>query len=195
MLDKGADFTQLLGQTFSAAGEILGVQAAFERTEQDWNLQLAIAASEVSQIDHQVAAAREHLVAAQQDLRVLDQQVAHNEAVATFMTDKYSSASSTTGCPAGCRPRTFRRTGSPTTPRGRPSARTSSNGGRPTARSASSARPTGRSRRNGLLAAERLGLDLERLGRPPTPTPTPRSGDHPPRLAAQLDPWPCCVWS
>ena len=91
-LDKFADFSQALAATLSGTGEVLGVYANHQRMAQDWQLQLDTATSDLTQIAAQQEGARLGLEAARQDLAVLEQQIVHSEAVVRFLTTKFGTA-------------------------------------------------------------------------------------------------------
>jgi receptor-binding and translocation channel-forming TcA subunit of Tc toxin/ABC toxin-like protein/neuraminidase-like protein/hemopexin/virulence plasmid A protein len=164
-LDKFAQSTESMGEGFSMIGEALGIQAQHDRMVEDWTLQLATARSDVTQIGHRLAAATRQVAVAQHELAILDQQIAHNEAVATFMRDKFTNAqlygwmSDRLGAlyfqayhlaydMARAAERAFH-----------------FEHGVTESEATSFIRPVHwESRRNGLLAGESLSLDLERLG-------------------------------
>jgi hypothetical protein len=163
-LEVGADVSSTIGEGFSLLGEILGVQAEQDRTVQDWNVQLATARNEVVQIGHQVAAAELQVTTAQRELDILNRQAANNEAVTTFLTDKFAGAQLYNWMVGRLSTMYFQ-----TYHLAYETARSAErayqfeqglNGG------GSSIQPTyWESRRQGLLAGESLGLDLERLGK------------------------------
>lgn len=91
-LSSAAEVAESLGEGLSVTGEILGVLANYERTAEDWDLQLALAQSDVIQIGHQLEGARLQHKIAQRELEILEQEIAHNEAIKTFMKDKFANA-------------------------------------------------------------------------------------------------------
>nr|WP_296377288.1 hemopexin repeat-containing protein [Pseudonocardia sp.] len=90
-LDSFADFSQMLGGTLSGVAEILGLYASHQRTTQDWQLQLDTAVNDLAQIAAQLDGAGHQLASARRDLEILQQDVVHNVAVARFMTEKFST--------------------------------------------------------------------------------------------------------
>jgi hypothetical protein len=164
-LETAAEVSEGFGEAFSMAGELLGVQAEVERAAQEWAQQLATARSDLAQLEHQVAGAEQQLAVAQRELEIVGREIAHQEAVATFLKNKFGNAELyrwMAGRLAGLyfeayhqayemarsAERAFR------FERGMPDDEVAT------------IRPTyWESRRGGLLAAETLSLDLERLGR------------------------------
>ena len=140
--------------------------ASHQRMAEDWQLQLSTARSDLAQIAHQTQAATaaagrrrarpRHPRAADRAQRVRrdvpDGQVRQRRALPV---DVRAAVRGST-----CRPTTW-----PTTWPGRPSAPSSSSGAS-TRRTRSFIQPAyWESRRNGLLAGETLGLDLERMAK------------------------------
>jgi hypothetical protein len=164
-LETAAEVSEGFGEAFSMAGELLGVQAEVERAAEDWSQQLAAAQSDLVQLGHQIAGAEQQLTAAQRELEIAGQQIADQAAVATFLKNKFGNAELyrwIAGRLAGLyfeayhlayemarsAERAFR------FERGVPDDEVAL------------IRPTyWESRRSGLLAAETLSMDLERLGR------------------------------
>ena len=91
-LDKFSEFSQTLGEGLSITGEILGVYANQQRMAEDWQLQLSTAKSDVEQILQQTAAATRQLAIAERDLEIVQQQITQNESVTAFMRDKFANA-------------------------------------------------------------------------------------------------------
>ncbi|MEU8386188.1 hypothetical protein, partial [Streptosporangium sp. NPDC048865] len=91
-LDKAGEVSESAAEGLSMIGEALGVRAQHERSVEDWRLQLAIADSDVLQIGHQIVAAGHRLESARQELRILEQEIAHNASTAAFMRDKFTGA-------------------------------------------------------------------------------------------------------
>ncbi|MFG1688291.1 hypothetical protein ACGFNP_49690 [Nonomuraea sp. NPDC049269] len=160
-----ADVSSTLAEGFSTLGELLGVRSEQERAAQEWGLQLAMAKSDVTQLGHQVAAAQLQVTIAKRELDVVTQEIANQESVVAFMTDKFAGAQLyhwMAGRMAGLYFQTY-------------------NLAYETARSAERAFQFERgvtngdggyiqpryweSLRNGLLAGDSLGFDLERLGK------------------------------
>nr|WP_245006641.1 hemopexin repeat-containing protein [Actinoplanes ianthinogenes] len=150
------------GEAYSMVGETLGVQAQFQRTAQDWDLQLATARNDGEQLVHRIAAAGEQVAVARREADLQAQEIAHSKAVGAFLTDKFPSAQ-LYGWMAG------RASGlyfqlyhlAYETAKAAERAYQFENGV-----SDSFIRPVyWDNRRNGLLAGASLGVDLERLGK------------------------------
>ncbi|GAA3254959.1 hemopexin repeat-containing protein [Dactylosporangium siamense] len=91
-LEKAAEVSESLGEGFSVAGEILGVKAQYERTAQDWVVQLQTAQNDIVQIGHQLAGVTTQLAIARQEAASLELEIAHQQAVAEFMRGKFATA-------------------------------------------------------------------------------------------------------
>ncbi|GAA5179464.1 hypothetical protein GCM10023322_09510 [Rugosimonospora acidiphila] len=163
-LDAGADVASTLGEGFSLLAELLAIQVDQDRTVQDWNVQLATARTDVAQIAHQVAAAELQVTIAQRELDILNRQATNNAEVTTFLTEKFAGVDLYSWMVGRLSTMYFQ----------------SYHLAYDTARAAERAyqfergidggtsyiQPTyWESRRQGLLAAEGLGLDLQRLGK------------------------------
>jgi hypothetical protein len=164
-LDKAAEVGESLGEGLSVTGEILGMRAEQDRRSQEWDLQLKTAQSDVLQIGHQLDGARQQLAIARQEADILDQQIRHNEAVAEFLTGKFSTVD-LYGWMAGQMSGTYFQTYQLAYETAKTAERAFLfESGLPD-EDADYIRPTyWDSRRGGLLAGESLGLDLDRLER------------------------------
>ncbi|WP_419993240.1 hemopexin repeat-containing protein [Streptomyces boninensis] len=91
-LDKTAEVSEAFGEAFSMQGEVLAVQADFERTLEDWRLQLATAKTDVAQLGHQIKGAELQLAAARRELEILERQTAHQEETDRFLREKFTTA-------------------------------------------------------------------------------------------------------
>jgi hypothetical protein len=164
-LDKTAEVSESFGEAFSMAGELLGVQAELERAADDWRQQLATAKSDLVQIGHQVAGAEQQLAAAEREAEITVAEIAHHEAVATFLKSKFGNAELYQWMSARLAGLYF-----DAYHLAYETARSAERAfqferGVPE-REASYIRPVyWESRRSGLLAGDSLGMDLERLGK------------------------------
>jgi hypothetical protein len=91
-LEVGSDVSATLAEGFSMLGEVLGVRADQERQEEDWHLQLAISRTDVEQIGHQVRSAELQVAVAQRELDVLDRETKNLDEVDEFLTGKFAGA-------------------------------------------------------------------------------------------------------
>ncbi len=91
-IDKGAEAMETLGDGISMVGEAIGIFAQHERSKQDWTLQKAMAESEIKQINLQIQGAVLQEQVAQRELEILEQQIAQNESISTFMKEKFTNA-------------------------------------------------------------------------------------------------------
>ncbi|MEV1238908.1 hemopexin repeat-containing protein [Nonomuraea sp. NPDC049750] len=164
-LDKVADVSSTLAEGYSTLGELIGVRSEQERTAQDWDLQLNMAKSDVTQLGHQLTSAQHQLTIAQRELAVVTQDIANQEAVAAFMKDKFAGAELyhwMAGRMSGLYFQTYNLAYemARSAERAYQFERGESNG------DGGYIQPRyWESRRNGLLAGDSLGFDLERLGK------------------------------
>ncbi len=91
-METGAEIAEALGEGLSVLGELYGVRVEQERQEDEWAYQVMLAKADHRELGHQVASARAQLAQAQRDLEIIDQEIADLEAVATFLTGKFSNA-------------------------------------------------------------------------------------------------------
>jgi hypothetical protein len=91
-IDKTAEALETSGDAISMLGDALGIFAQHERSKEDWTLQEAMANSEIKQLGLQIQGAILQETMAQRELAILDQQIAHNDSVTTFMRDKFANA-------------------------------------------------------------------------------------------------------
>jgi hypothetical protein len=91
-LSRTAEITSSFGEGLSMIGEVLGVQAQHERMTEDWTLQAATARNESEQLVHRIAGAEAQLAVARHEADILDREIAHGKAVATFLTGKFTGA-------------------------------------------------------------------------------------------------------
>lgn len=91
-LGKVSEFSESLGEGLSVIGEVLGTYASHMRTVQDWTLQLSTAQNDAIQIGYQLEGARLQQQIAQRELEIQEQEIAHNAAIKTFMQGKFTNA-------------------------------------------------------------------------------------------------------
>ncbi|EAY28277.1 Tc toxin subunit A-related protein [Microscilla marina] len=91
MLEKFGDAISASAEPLSTLGEIFGMQAQFERMEQDWDLQVLMSTSEIKQLEHQIASAQLQKEIAERELEIHQKDIKNNEDVAQFMKDKFSN--------------------------------------------------------------------------------------------------------
>jgi hypothetical protein len=89
-LNIGADVSATFAEAFSMLGEVLGVRAEQQRQEEDWQLQLAVSRTDLEQIGHQVRNAELAVAVAQRELEILDRQAKNLTEVSTFLTGKFA---------------------------------------------------------------------------------------------------------
>ncbi|MCA9652229.1 MAG: hypothetical protein KC501_20105, partial [Myxococcales bacterium] len=94
-----------VGPAVAAAGDVLGIMgilaqygsqltstlASYERRQDDWTFQAEQAGSEIKQIEEQIIAAEIRVALAKRELFVHDQQVRHSEEIETFLRTKFTN--------------------------------------------------------------------------------------------------------
>ncbi len=90
-LDKISEAIQGVAQVTSLTGEIIGVYASHERMKEDWRLQLKTADSNIVQFGYQVEAAKLQKAMAEYQMDILEKQIDHNQQVADYYRDKYTN--------------------------------------------------------------------------------------------------------
>ncbi|MCW2917314.1 MAG: hypothetical protein JWN52_5382 [Actinomycetia bacterium] len=160
-LDVGADASSALAEGFSMIGELLGIRAEQESTQQDWDLQLATSRSDIVQIGHQVTAGELQVASARRELEIHLREAAHLDTVTDFLTAKFAGAQLfgwMVGQVSGLYFQTYQLAYD--TARAAERAFEAERGSTP-----GLIQPTyWDSRRKGLLAGDKLSLDLDRLG-------------------------------
>ncbi|WP_285584997.1 hemopexin repeat-containing protein [Herbidospora sp. NBRC 101105] len=161
VMETGAEIAEALGEGLSVLGELYGVRVEQERQEDEWAYQVMLAKADHRELGHQVASARAQLAQAQRDLEIIDQEIADLEAVATFLTGKFTNAELYQWQAGRLAQLYFASYGlAHETAKAAERAYQYEQGV-----SDSYIQPVyWESRRSGLLAGESLGVDLERLG-------------------------------
>lgn len=91
MLSQFAEGTQSAGEALSMAGEVVGITAQHKRSKEDWRLQKAIATFEIAEIESQILAQQVRIEMAKQEQLMHAKDIENNEAIATFMKEKFSN--------------------------------------------------------------------------------------------------------
>lgn len=86
-----AAFMGAMASQFNAGSSMAGVQAAFERRADEWGLQARLAGKEIEQIERQLAAARLRLDVAERELANHDLLAENARAMDDAMRDKYTN--------------------------------------------------------------------------------------------------------
>jgi hypothetical protein len=164
-LSEAAEISESLAEGFSMAGEVLGIKAQYERGAEDWAVQLQTAQNDIVQIGHQLTGANHQLAIARHEAASLELEIAHNQAIADFLRNKFGTAE-LYGWMAGQLSRLYFQAYDMAHETAMQAQRAFQfERGVPEAQ-ADFIRPSyWDSRRAGLLAAETLALDLERLGK------------------------------
>ena len=82
---------QYQSQTESFFANRASSTSAYERRQEDWNLQKKLAEQEIKEIDKRIAAAEIRLALAQKDQEINEQQTEYASEVETFMRQKYTN--------------------------------------------------------------------------------------------------------
>ena len=90
-LGFAAEALESISEGLSMRGEVAGINAQFERSKEDWSLQLQMAESEINQLDMQIEGAQWQIKGAEHEIKVNEKEQSHNESIATFMKDKFSN--------------------------------------------------------------------------------------------------------
>lgn len=90
-LDKGGEALEVAGDALSTGAEIAGIYAQHKRSVEDWELQKAMAESEMEQLKYQIMAAQIQKAIAQRELQVHDQEIDNNKSITNFMKQKFSN--------------------------------------------------------------------------------------------------------
>ncbi|GFJ87055.1 hypothetical protein Prum_006970 [Phytohabitans rumicis] len=165
-LDKAAETGESLGEGFGMVGEVLGIRAQHERMVEDWDLQLATARSDITELEHRIGGATEQVAIARREADLLEREIAHNESVAAFLTDKFTNAE-LYGWMSGTLAGLYFQAYNLAYEMARAAERAFHfEHGRTAGEATTFIRPAyWQSRRGGLLAGDSLALDLERLGK------------------------------
>ncbi len=91
MLGMFGEAVESSAEAFSLFGEVAGVAAQYERSKEDWELQKKMAASELVQLDSQIAAQDHAIALAEQELRIHKKEMENQKAIDTFMKRKFSN--------------------------------------------------------------------------------------------------------
>ncbi len=91
-METGAEIAEALGEGLSVLGELYGTRVEHERQVDEWNYQVMLAKADHRELGHQVSSARAQLVQAQRELEIIDQEIADLDAVAAFLTGKFTNA-------------------------------------------------------------------------------------------------------
>ncbi|MCO6477406.1 MAG: hypothetical protein J5I94_12325 [Phaeodactylibacter sp.] len=90
-LDKFGEALETGGDGISMAGEALGIEAQFQRMQQEWELQKLLAESDALQIDAQIKGAEIQKSIAQYEISNLEREISQNESIRTFMKQKFTN--------------------------------------------------------------------------------------------------------
>ncbi|MDJ0518511.1 MAG: hemopexin repeat-containing protein [Trichodesmium sp. MO_231.B1] len=86
-----ADTISAYAETLSIGGEVAGVMAQYQRMEEDWHLQKAMAESEIKQLEAQIEGAKFQIKVARLEIQSTEKEIKQNESMKRFMTSKFSN--------------------------------------------------------------------------------------------------------
>ncbi|NUT42996.1 MAG: hypothetical protein HOV86_23715, partial [Thermoactinospora sp.] len=161
-LAEGAEVAESLGEGLQVLGEVLGVRAEHERSEQDWRLQADTARGEVAQIAAQVVGGEAGVISARRELEILERQIGQQQAVSAFLRGKFTGGELYQWMASRMAELSFQAYGTAHDLAKAAERAFEFERGTP----APAIRPAAwDSRRAGLLAGQTLGADLDRLAR------------------------------
>ncbi|MEM7038926.1 MAG: hypothetical protein AAF570_18235, partial [Bacteroidota bacterium] len=91
MLEEFGSATQSAAEGLSMAGEVAGVVAQYERSSQDWELQLKTATNEIEAVEHQIKAQKKQITMAEHELELHKKEMEQVESEMTFMKGKFTN--------------------------------------------------------------------------------------------------------
>ena len=86
-----AEVSQSIAEGLSIGAEILGIVGQHERMKEEWKLQRDMATSDLAQLTAQVEGARHQIDAARHEITVLNKQIDHNRSVAKYYRAKFTN--------------------------------------------------------------------------------------------------------
>jgi hypothetical protein len=91
MLSKFGEASDSVAEGLSMAGEAAGIFAQHKRSVEDWELQKAMATTEIAQLEFQIESAKLQKAINQRELQVHAAEIENNKSIATFMKNKFSN--------------------------------------------------------------------------------------------------------
>ncbi len=86
-----SETARLLGEYAGQRAQVLGAEAAYERRDEDWELQIKLADKDITQIDRQIVAAQIRSEMAQKELDNHDKQISDSQEVFDYLQSKFSN--------------------------------------------------------------------------------------------------------
>lgn len=80
-----------LGGLLSEAGGMAATMGSYQRRMDEWNMQAQLAAAELTQMDSQIAAAKDRLSIASKEFSIQQTQISNGQAIANFLTNKFTN--------------------------------------------------------------------------------------------------------
>ncbi|MCX6320022.1 MAG: Tc toxin subunit A [Bacteroidetes bacterium] len=90
-INQGASIAEGIGSMLNQGSALAGIAAGFQRRAQDWQLQLQLATDDISQINYQIVAAQYQQDLAQQEITLLQTNIAQQQKVAAFYLSKFTN--------------------------------------------------------------------------------------------------------
>lgn len=90
-INQGANIAQGIGSILSIQSGLAGTVVSYQRRGQDWQLQQTIAQDDIDQINYQIVAAQYRQHSAEQDITLLEKNIAQNKNVADFYVKKFTN--------------------------------------------------------------------------------------------------------
>lgn len=89
---QGAGIAEGFSNAYSMQSGLAGTMAGYDRRLEDWELQETLAQDDINQIQYQIVAAQYQEHMAQQDINLLEKQIEQEQAVQTFLKNKFTRA-------------------------------------------------------------------------------------------------------
>lgn len=89
---QGASISEGIAHSLAMTAGLLGTVASYERRKEDWSLQQKLAQDDVNQIRYQILAAQYQERVAQEDKKLLEQQIDQEQAIEAFLKNKFTRA-------------------------------------------------------------------------------------------------------
>ena len=91
VIDKAAEALDATSQALSISAEMLGIQAQFERTVQDWELQKLMVDNEIEQLNYQITGAKIQEKIAQYNIDSTEKQIQQTKDTGDFLKSKFTN--------------------------------------------------------------------------------------------------------
>ena len=90
-ISQGATIAEGVGSIFNQQSGLAGINAGYQRRLQDWQLQAQLATDDINQINYQIVGAQYEEDLAQQEITILQKNIAHQKKIAEFYLNKFTN--------------------------------------------------------------------------------------------------------